>query len=144
MDIDEKGKRLVWNGVFLFLLGLLTGFAIPNLTNPRLGVAAHMGGLMIGTFLVGIGLIWGQVKLKPSVQTFLFWLLLYGGYVHWGSGLLASIFGTSKMTPIGGAGSPPVASWKEMVVNFGLVSHALALVVCCMMILWGLRKGREA
>ena len=34
-------RRLMWHGMFLFLLGLLTGFAEPHFVNIRMGLAAQ-------------------------------------------------------------------------------------------------------
>ncbi|MCW2799587.1 MAG: hab, partial [Aeromicrobium sp.] len=39
-------------GLILFLLGLLTGLAIPALKNPRMGLAGHMVGMTNGPFLI--------------------------------------------------------------------------------------------
>jgi hydroxylaminobenzene mutase len=36
--------------MFLFLLGLLTGFVEHRFTNMRMGLAAHLEGVMNGTF----------------------------------------------------------------------------------------------
>jgi (hydroxyamino)benzene mutase len=33
-------RRLMWHGMSLFLLGLLTGFAEPHFANIRMGLAA--------------------------------------------------------------------------------------------------------
>jgi (hydroxyamino)benzene mutase len=38
--------------MFLFLLGLLIGFAKGQVINPRMALAAHLEGLMSGTFLI--------------------------------------------------------------------------------------------
>ena len=67
MSLQRVEKRLIWNGVFLFLLGLLTGFLIPILTSPRLGLSAHLEGLLNAMFLLLIGIplivaIWRQHK----------------------------------------------------------------------------------
>jgi hypothetical protein len=35
------GERLLRLGVLLFLLGLLTGFAVPALTNPRMALTRY-------------------------------------------------------------------------------------------------------
>ena len=47
--VDSK-RRLIWHGTFLFLLGLLTGFVEQQFNNPRMGLAAHLEGVMNGTF----------------------------------------------------------------------------------------------
>jgi len=59
---DAK-RRLLWHGILIFLLGLLAGAFAPWLTNPRMGVAAHVGGVLSGTFLILVGLIWEEIKL---------------------------------------------------------------------------------
>jgi len=51
--VDAK-RRLLWNGMFLFLLGLLTGFIEPKFSNPRMGLAAHLEGVMNGTLIVSM------------------------------------------------------------------------------------------
>jgi (hydroxyamino)benzene mutase len=33
----ESQRRLIWHGMFLFLLGLLIGFAEGQVINPRMG-----------------------------------------------------------------------------------------------------------
>ena len=58
MHKTEFGHRLLWHGLFLFLLGLLSGFAVPAVTNPRMGVSAHLEGVMNGVFLSVLGLAW--------------------------------------------------------------------------------------
>jgi hypothetical protein len=37
---EGSGRRLIRHGMVLFLLGLLTGALIPELTSPRLGIGA--------------------------------------------------------------------------------------------------------
>ena len=61
------GDRLLRLGVLLFLLGLLTGFAIPALTNPRMGLTSHLEALMNGMFLVLLGLLWPRLALSPAL-----------------------------------------------------------------------------
>ena len=69
----EHGQRLLWHGLYLFLLGLLSGFAVPALRNPRMGLSAQ--------------------------------------------------------------------AWQENLVDFGLISLAVAMVAACVLALWGLRHG---
>jgi hypothetical protein len=63
----RMGHRLIQLGVFLFLLGLLGGFAIPFLANPRMGLASHLEGVMNGMLLVLLGLIWPRLTLRQGV-----------------------------------------------------------------------------
>ena len=64
----------------LFLIGLLTGFAETHFANLRMGLAAHLEGVMNGTFLVVLGAIWNDVRLSGSAKAIAFWTALYGTY----------------------------------------------------------------
>ena len=57
----QTGRRLLQLGIILFLLGLLTGLAVPALANPRMGLASHLGGVMNGLVLVALGLMWPRL-----------------------------------------------------------------------------------
>jgi len=100
---DAK-RRLLWQGMLIFGLGLLTGAVVPVMTNPRMGVAAHVGGVMSGMFLILVGLLWDQIKLSLRAEKAAFWFFLYAAYAGWLAQLLAAWFGTSRATPIAGAG----------------------------------------
>jgi len=65
-SVEDTKRRLLWHGMFLFLLGLLTGFAEQSFSNPRMGLAAHLEGVMNGTFLVVLGAIWAEVRLSSK------------------------------------------------------------------------------
>ncbi len=52
--MHEARRRLLCNGMFLFLLGLVTGLVEAPFTNPRMGLAAHLEGIMNGlSILIG-------------------------------------------------------------------------------------------
>lgn len=137
---SEKGARLLWHGVFLFLLGLLTGVVSGSLTNPRMGLSSHLEGVMNGLFLLALGLIFERLRLPAGWRTALFWLALYGTYVNWAATFLAAVFGTSGQTPIAGTGHRG-AAWQEYVVDFGLYSLSVAMLAVCVITLLGLRRG---
>jgi len=50
----------------LFLLGLLTGFAVPALKNPRLALSSHLEAVLNGMFLVLLGLLWPHLQLPNA------------------------------------------------------------------------------
>src|SRR5579875_3427115 len=100
MNMEITGRRVMWHGMFLFLLGLLTGFAEPRFANIRMGLAAHLEGLMNGTFLLALGAIWIHVKLSPRAKTTTYWITLYGTYGNWFFTTLAAVFGTASLSPI--------------------------------------------
>jgi (hydroxyamino)benzene mutase len=66
MSMENGNRSLIWHGMFLFLLGLLTGFAEQHFANMRMGLAAHLEGVMNGIFLVALGAVWTDVRL-PSL-----------------------------------------------------------------------------
>ena len=56
----------MFHGMLLFIVGLLTGFAEQHFANVRMGLAAHLEGLMNGIFLLALGAIWTQVRLSTK------------------------------------------------------------------------------
>ena len=86
--MEDTKRRLLWHGMFLFLLGFLTGFVERKFDNPRMGLAAHLEGVMNGTFLVAVGAIWTEVRLPPRLRSAAYWSALMartqsGPSTHW-------------------------------------------------------------
>lgn len=138
----QTSRQLKMLGMVLFLLGLITGLAVMNTKNPRMGLAAHLEGVMNGTFLVVAGFVWNELKISAGLKKTLFCMLVYGTFVNWLSTLLAAIFGTSKTTPLAGAGYLGTAL-QENIVTAGLISIALAMVFSLVVIIYGLRGKPE-
>ena len=136
-SVPDTRHRLIWHGIFLFLLGLLTGFLIPALRNTRMGVSAHLEGVLNGIFLVVLGLIWTEIRWTPKTAAATFWIGLFGTYMNWAVTLLAGILGTSRLTPNAGAGFSAVA-WQEALVGAGQVSLTFSMVICAALVLRGL------
>src|SRR4029077_1887178 len=139
-NMEDTHRRLMWHGMFLFLLGLVTGFLESRFANTRMALAAHLEGVMNGIFLVAVGAAWPHVKLSPPAKGIAFWTALYGTYVNWAVTTLAAILGTSSLSPITGTsqGAPP---WQETRVTGGFLSVGLAIVAGSVLLLWGLRRG---
>jgi len=137
----DRRRRLYWHGIFLFFLSLLSGVFMQTMTNPRMGLAAHTSGVASGTFLAVLGALWSELRLGARAEGAACWLAVYGAYAGWAAVQLGAIFGTSRMTPIAGAGHTAPA-YQEAIVNFGLATGAAALLVACTLLLWGLRGRR--
>ena len=133
---DSISRKIVAAGAILFLLGLITGFIIPLLENPRMGLAGHLEGVMNGTFLIAVGAVWTRLVLSTGFERTAFWLLLYGTYANWLLVLLAAFFGTSEMTPIAGAGYSGLP-WQETLVTAGLSSVGIAMLIACIILVIG-------
>ena len=138
--MDESKRRLLWHGMFLFLLGLFTGLAEPQFANPRMGLAAHLEGVMNGIFLLALGAVWTEVRLSTRWKTATYWGALYGTYANWAVTTLAAIFGTGALSPITAAGRSAQA-WQESLVTLGFMSVGLATVATAILVLWGLRRS---
>jgi (hydroxyamino)benzene mutase len=135
-------RSLKMAGMLLFLFGLLTGFITMSLKNPRMGLAAHLEGVMNGPFLVIAGIIWNELRLAEALKKIVFWTLLYGAFVNWMVTLVAAILGTSKMTPLTGQGFGGTLL-QENIVNAGFISVGIAMVFSAALVTYGLR-GRLA
>jgi hydroxylaminobenzene mutase len=129
--------------MFLFLLGLLTGFVETQLANPRMGLAAHLEGLMNGALLVVLGAIWAEVRLSASVKTTAFWMALYGAYANWFTTALAAVFGTAALSPITASGHSALP-WQEALVTTGFATVGLTMVIATVLILFGVRRNAVA
>lgn len=134
------GHRLLQFGVLLFLVGLLTGFVIPALANPRMALASHLEGIMNGLFLIALGLIWPRLVLGRGALGAIYGFALYGTFVNWAATLLAAIWGAgSPMMPIA-AGPRTGSAMQESVLMIMLITLSVAMVVVCGLVLVGLRR----
>lgn len=137
--MENRPRRLSWHGMLLFLLGLVTGLVVQQLENPRMGLAAHLEGLLNGTFLLALGATWSRVRLSPRAAKAAFSTALYGTYANWASTTIAAAFGTAAMTPLA-SGIHKGQPWQEVLVAFGFGSVALAMLFSSTLVLWGLRN----
>lgn len=138
---DSRARLLIGLGALLFLVGLLTGAAIPTFRNPRLGLSSHLEGVMNGTFLMVLGAVWHRVDLPRVAARLCVALLVYGAFANWLTTLAAATFGAGRMTPIA-AGGMTAEPWQEALVAFGLFSLSVAMVVGSCLLVWGLfRRG---
>jgi len=128
-------------GVLLFLLGLLTGFAVPALAQPRMGLSSHMEGVVNGLFLIVIGLVWPHLALGRVWAAIAFGLLVYGTFANWFATLLSAYWGAVGTMPLagGGAHGTPI---QEHIVFALLVSLSFAMVAGCILLLAGLLQRK--
>ena len=138
--MDERKRSLMWYGMFLFLLGLFTGLAETQFSNTRMGLAAHLEGVMNGTFLVAFGAAWSEIRLTSRTKSIAYWAVLYGTYANWLVTTLAAVFGTGALSPITAPGLKADA-WQEGLIHAGFLSVALAIIVASVLAVWGLRLG---
>jgi (hydroxyamino)benzene mutase len=141
--MNDGNRRLMWHGMFLFLIGLLTGFAEQHFANVRMGLAAHLEGVMNGTFLVALGAVWNEVRLGPRAKGVAYWVALYGTYGNWFVTSMAGVFGTAALSPITAAGHSGLP-WQETAVTLGFLSVGITIIATAVLALWGLRAKATA
>jgi hydroxylaminobenzene mutase len=135
--MNEIPQQFLISGTILFLVSLLVGFAIPVLANPRMGVSVHVAGLESGLTLWGLGLMWSRLALPTIAERAAELLAVIGLYAVFVSLLLAALWGTSRVTPIAGAGYQATAS-RETIVTVLLGGGSIASMVAVALVLWGL------
>jgi (hydroxyamino)benzene mutase len=133
-------RTLLRAGFLLFLLALLTGFAIPAFRNQKMALGAHLTGVMNGLVLIALGFAWGYLALRPAAAKAVKGLFLYSAYANWATTCLAAAWGTSRLAPLNGAGFS-AAPWQETIVEVLQVSLALAIVAGAALVVYGLRPA---
>ena len=103
--------------------------------------AAHLEGVMNGTFQVVAGLDWNELTISTRIRKLSFLTLIYRSFVSWFFTLLAIVFGTSQMTPLAGAGNSGSAL-QESIVAAGLAFVGLSMVFSLGVIVYG-QKGKH-
>lgn len=127
-------------GLTLFLLGLFTGFAVPSMKNPRMGVASHMEAHMNGLFLIVLGLLWPYVELSQTLEGVTVGLLVYGAWANWLATLLAGFWGAGGRMMRIAAADHVGSDVKEGIVKFLLITLSLADVAGVILVLWGVLR----
>jgi (hydroxyamino)benzene mutase len=138
---QQPMRQLLIFGVLLFLFGLLNGAVIPYFTNPRMGLSAHLAGVQNGMALLIFGLLWPYLTLSSSTLSATYWLSLYGMYAIWGGLLFAAVWGTSRATPIAGAGYS-ASSLYESIVQLLLSLGSVAIIIATVFVLLGLIRTK--
>jgi hydroxylaminobenzene mutase len=140
----KTDDRLIFWGVLLFLLSLLTGLllvASPSwVANPRGVLAGHLEAAMNGMFLIIVGLFLPRAALSAGQARVCRGALLYSTFANWLFTTLAGVLGASEATPIAGLGHHAAAG-VEQAILVGLVTVAMAMLVAVVLLLVGVRRA---
>jgi (hydroxyamino)benzene mutase len=140
---SRQGHRLLQIGILLFLFALLVGLVVPKFSVPRLGLSVHLLGIMQGTFLVVLGLLWPKLKLTQATARVGFWLVVYGFFAAWTANVLAGVWGAgNSMLPLA-AGPAHGGALQEGIIAMGLRTAAVSQILALLLIVWGLRASSE-
>ncbi|WP_292991977.1 hydrogenase [Mycobacterium sp.] len=129
---------LVKLGLILFVIGLLTGFAVQALKNPRMGLTSHLEGVLNGMFLVLLGLLWPHVHLSHAWGVTSVVLIVYSTYANWLSTLLAAAWGAGRTFAPIAAGDHETSPLKERIFGTLLISLSVAIVIGVVIVIVGL------
>lgn len=135
-------SRLATAGAVLVMAGLLTGLASGTMANPRMGLTAHLEGLMNGMLLIAVAGVWRRrVQLGRAAEQSTILLLIGGAWANWLATLLAALWGASSLMPIAGAGHAGTG-FQETVVAVLLLAASVAMIGGVAMLIRGLSRGR--
>ena len=115
-------------GLWLFLVGLLIGAAIPKFTSPRLALSAHLTAVQSGTALLAIGWFWPNLVRGNAFADPLGHALWISFWMLSAALTLAAAWGASRVLPIAGAGyaATPI---KERVTAVAIKVASLAMIL---------------
>ena len=140
---NSTARRFMLVGALLVMAGLLTGLVSSSLANPRMGLSAHLAGMMGGTLLLALGAGWHHVRLAKSVERWAFGLLVFGNVANWATVLLAAVLGAGRsMMPIA-AGDHGGSAWQENLVGVLLIALSLAVIAGFALVIKGLLAKSE-
>lgn len=131
-------RPIIRHGFVLILLALLTGFLLPAVQIPRLGLSAHTIAILSGVLLIGIGAVWPLFRLSVRQLQVMYWTWVYSSYANWLGCLVGAFAGAGAMTPVASAGAEGSAAAEAVVAGL-LISVALTSLVAVALSIWGLR-----
>ncbi len=132
----QQARWLYRAGAILLLLGLVSGLVTGFVANPRMGLSAHLEGVLNGVMLVALGSAWTSVILPRRLKFSALLLLIVGSAMNWLATQLSAIWGTGALTPII-APRPSGTSTQEMIVSVMLVSVATTMLVGILLVTIG-------
>ena len=140
MPTNDSALRLCRHGALLFVLGLVNGALVSGFANSRMGLSAHLAGVQNGMVLLIFGLVWQRLDLSARAGRIAELSSIFSMYAIWAALLLAAIFGTSRVTPIAGAGFEG-AAWQEGLVAVLLYSGSAGILLGAGLVFQGLRAN---
>ncbi len=142
-ELSIAGKKLLFWGAVLFLVGLLQGALIPYFLNSRMALSAHLAAVQSGMALMLFGLMWGHLALREKWLKVTYFSSIVSMYTVWIAITLASILGASKALPMAGRGFSSTP-FNEMIVEVIVTAGAGLGIISAGLIVLGLYKGLKS
>lgn len=132
---SKQSNLLILLGLILFFIGLAVGLFVQQMTNPRMGLSAHMQGITNGIFLIALGLIWQKIQLSKKWLKATYALGIFGTFANLLIVLYSAITGHGKMMPV--AGGKEGTPFSEALVSGTLMALSLAMLIVCIAVIIG-------
>ena len=129
---------VLFAGVLLALLGMLTGLLSPVAKNRRALLTSHLEGTANGTLLIAFGLLWPHLELPNGLEGVTAALAIYGSYSNWFATLLSGLWGAGKKTMPIASGDYEGTEVQENVIAVLLLTTAITIIAATVLILVGL------
>ena len=117
----------------MFTLGLLIGFLIPKMRNPRMALSAHLTAAQTGPALIATALFWNYLSVPSTWVAPLVYALLASSYVLTAGIFLAAATGASRALPIAGKGHM-ACPLEERLVTIAVGGSTLVMAANCVAI----------
>ena len=140
IQIGPTGKKLIFWGAVLFLIGLFQGALIHYFLNPRMALSAHLAAVQSGMTLMIFGLIWQLLILKEVWLKITYYSGVASMYLIWLSITISAIFGASQALPQAGKGFS-TSQFIEVSVSATIYTGSGLAILSGLLIVLGLYKS---
>jgi (hydroxyamino)benzene mutase len=134
---------LIIAGVWLVLLGLVQGAAVPLFANPRMALSAHLTAVQSGMAIMILGVVWPMARWSTRVETMSCRAIAFGSYGLWVGLMLAAATGASRALPIAGQGFGAALSVERVVAGVVTVASGLILTGWALFAIAVTRRPRD-
>ncbi len=140
MDVNTV---LIRQGLILIFCAVTGVLFIPVLSIPRLGVSAHTIGVMSGSLLMVVGILWWKLALSNWQRQVTYYCWLSSAWLNWAACLFGAIVGAGQMTPVAANGFSGQPS-AELLVKLLLSGVVASSIVALALTIWGLKSAPVA
>ena len=129
---DALGRRVIFHGAVVVLLGLAAGFPFAFVIlgtmagDQRAWRMAHLEGVLNGVVMFAVTAVSGRLALSGGLQTLLAWCLVVTGYGNVVASILAASLGVRGLEAGGSVGNTVV--YVLFVVAVVTITVAMALL----------------
>jgi len=141
-ESEQYRLSFLWHGFFVFVLGCIAPIFIPLYANPRGGLSAHTLGLMLGIFLICIGLTIPYAQFTKRRAELAFWFFVVSAYSGYTIQVFAAIFGLTQSFVVTARGYTGGLFWMEIAATIGLRLISLFTLAGCFLVLYSLRQAQ--